>query len=326
MVDFYLGVLRFRERDYEGALAAFRSAMHKDRGTFLLPVEEAEAKEDSPNVKRYIYDDDYALFRFFAAKCHQLLGEPEEAARYIEGAKAIRPELGPLFDEGMKPEMNILVLVEGGRAPIKMKTGPQGAILGYARGHESKVDGVYIGDEGLEGLFFGLCEDLFYQATTLGGRQVDELNLVKAQRQETLHAAGYIASTAGYMLLLAGAATEDHKLGRDLQAAGLIALGIGVATMIFAGAAIDPSADTREWSTLPGQLFLAVGRAPPGQGYRLVVRASGDGDESQEWVDVPVEEGVNLYPLRLLPGRSGGSWLPPPPPEDAGNPAGKLGG
>ena len=32
MVDFYLGLLRYQKGDYEGALAAFRSAIDKDRG------------------------------------------------------------------------------------------------------------------------------------------------------------------------------------------------------------------------------------------------------------------------------------------------------
>jgi len=62
-----------------------------------------------------------------------------------------------------------------------------------------------------------------------------------------------------------------------------------------------------------------VGRAQPAGQHRLRIVAEGGGDESQEWIDVPVEEGVNLYPIRLLPGRSGGSWIeePAPPPGES---------
>jgi hypothetical protein len=41
---------------------------------------------------------------------------------------------------------------------------------------------------------------------------------------------------------------------------------------------------------------------------RLRVTARGPGgDESEEWTDVPVKQGLNVYPVRLLTGRTGGS-------------------
>ena len=320
MVDFYLGIIRFRRGDYEGALAAFRSARNKDRGAYLLPVEEDKAAEGKTNLERFLYDPDYALLDFFAAKCHQLLGEPQEAEEYLASAHKIRPELGQLFDEGMDPETNIFVVVEGGRPPLKRKTGPKGAILAYRKDLESRLDRVSFDGQDLS---FGLCEDLYFQATTLGGRHVDDLNLVKVRRQEVLQAAGFATMTAGYALALAGAAGDHHHTSRNLQYAGLAAMAVGLGAMIFADAAIDPSADVRAWTTLPGEVYLAVGRAQPGGSHRLKVSAECVGDESQEWIDVPVEEGVNLYPIRLLPGRSGGSWLEEAaPPPDGSAPAG----
>ncbi|MBI4605170.1 MAG: hypothetical protein HY721_24665, partial [Planctomycetes bacterium] len=62
-----------------------------------------------------------------------------------------------------------------------------------------------------------------------------------------------------------------------------------------------------------GQVFLAAGHVPPGAGQRLRVRARGCGDLSQEWTGVPVSDGVNVYWIRLLPGRTGGAWSPPGP-------------
>jgi tetratricopeptide (TPR) repeat protein len=303
MVDFYLGALRFRERDYEGALSAFRSAMYKDRGSFLLPVEKREARRGGENVTRFLYEDDYALFKFFAAKCSQLLDEPSDAEKFLSQAKEIRPEMAPLFDQGMDPRTNVLVIIEGGRAPYKRRTGPQGAVLAYEPGPQVSLEDAWIDGRGLS---HGLCEDLYLQATTVGGRQVDDLNVVKAQRQEALHAAGFATAAVGTFLAMAGSESRN----RDLQTAGLIAAGVGVATMIVASAAIDPSADVRAWATLPGQLFLALGQVAPGSGHKLEIRARGPGDPSQQWRDVPVEEGVNLYLIRLLPGRNGGAWTP----------------
>lgn len=309
MADFYLGLLRYQRRDYEGALAAFRSAMNKDRGTFLMPVDVDEAKEDADNVRVFLFSDDWAILRFFAAKCYQLLGEPDEAEKQLAVARQIAPKIAPLLEEGMDPSNNVLVVVEGGQAPLKQKSGPKGAILAYGRAPVSELRSVSVAGSGLS---FSLIDDLYYQATTIGGRQVDVLNEDKAKKQEALQTAGFAVTTAGYILATAGAFAGNRNTGRNLQTAGLIAIGVGILTMIIADAAIDPSADTRAWTTLPGVLFLGVGRAPPGGDATLEVIASGSaGDESQTWTRVPVDETNNLYWIRLLPGRRGGAWNAP---------------
>jgi tetratricopeptide (TPR) repeat protein len=306
MVDYYLGVLRFREKDYEGALAAFRSAMQKDRGSFLMPVEHDRAKKRGDNVDRYLYDDDYAVLHILAAKCYQLLEEPDEAAKSLARAAEVAPRMKPLLDEVMDPATNVLVLVEAGGAPQKRLSGPQGSVLAYVPGPRTEVDDVSFGGGPIS---FGMLDDLYYQATTLGGREVDNLNRTKAERQEILHMAGFATAMAGTMIAIAAA--NSHN--RNLEAAGWIGLAVGIGTMIFAAAAIDPSADLRAWGTLPAQIYLAAGRAEPGGKAGLSVRARG-ADGPQDWVDVPVDEGVNLYPVRLGPGLRGGAWTPPPPP------------
>jgi len=306
MVDYYLGLLRFRRGDYEGALSAFRSAMNKDRGSFLLPVQPEAAQESSDNVQRYLYEDDYSILSILAAKCSQLLEEPSDAERYLERAASLRPELRPLFNEVMDPRSNVLVFIDAGQAPYKRRIGPQGAILGYVRGASARVDGVRFGPHDLS---FAQCEDLYEQATTVGGRRVDEINREKAQKQEILHMAGFAAATAGSMAAIIGSQSGN----RNMQTAGLIGMGIGIAAMIFAATAIDPGADLRAWTMLPGQIYLAVGRAEPGTRLDLTVRAHGMGDLTQEWTGVDIRDGVNLYWVRLMPGRRGGSATPPAP-------------
>ena len=309
MVDFYLGLLRYQRGDFEGALAAFRSAINKDRGSFLMPVEVDDAKKDAPNVDVFLFEDDWAILRFLAAKCYQLLGESQEAAKQLAMAKQIAPNIGTLFDEGMDPANNVLMVVEGGRVPFKRKTGPKGSILGYARGAVSTVKSMQVGSTGLS---FSLIDDLFHQATTIGGRQVDTLNESKAKKQQALHTAGFAAATAGYVLAAAGAFAGSKNARRNMQAAGLIAVGVGVAAMLFAEHAIDPSADVRSWTMLPGMLFLGVGRAPPGDNMTIKVNSTGSGgDESQIWTGAPVNEKTNLYWIRLLPGKRGGAWTAP---------------
>ena len=67
MVDFYLGLIRYQRDDYEGALAAFRSAIYKDRGSYLLPIASDENEVDESQAQRHLYEDDYALLRCMAA-------------------------------------------------------------------------------------------------------------------------------------------------------------------------------------------------------------------------------------------------------------------
>ncbi len=299
MADFYLGLLRFRRGDHEGALNGFLSAMYKDRGIFLMPVEKEKARRGAKNTETFIYSDDYALFAFCAAKSCQLIDEPGEAARYLQKAKEIRPDLAEIFDRGMNPASNVLALIEAGRAPEKTQTGRRGEILGYRRIPGGNLDAILLGGQPLS---FALTEELFVQATTLGGRAVDELNKSKAIRQEVLQTAGFFATAAGSMI-----ATSSRD--RDTQVAGLIVASAGLAAMIFAGAAIDPSADVRSWSTLLDQIYLAVGEAPPGK-YEVEIRArnQGGGDLSQRWTDVPVSGETTLLWFRLLESRKGGVY------------------
>jgi len=300
MVDYYLGVIRFMEQDYEGALAAFRSAMNNDRGTFLLPVAPEEAKKGEGNTTRYIYQDTYGLLQFLAAKCYQLLGEPKEAKKSLARAQVSHPELAEFFADGLDADNNVLVIVEAGGAPVKIRTGPGGAILGYLPGLQNSVDGVSLGEHTLA---LALSEDLFYHATHLGGREVDKLNKDKASRQEALQLAGFATRTAGFATLLAGAASGN----RNVEAAGWALILVGIGTGILADVIIDPRADIRAWTLLPGQIFLAFGSVPPGPDYTLRIDAHGPGDLSQVWTGVAVETEVNLYWTRLLPGRRGGA-------------------
>ena len=300
MVDFYLGLIRYQRDDYEGALAAFRSAIYKDRGSYLLPIASDENEVDESQAQRHLYEDDYALLRFMAAHCYHLLGEHEEAAHNLQLAKAIAPAIARLFEEAFYEENNVFVVVEGGRVPIKRKTGAQGSVLGYEALPGPKIYGIEI-DGG--GLSFSLVDDLYDQATTLGKRVVDDLNEEKAATQSAVHAAGVYTTFAGAIL------SQSHN--NDVQIAGFAAMAAGVTAMIFASM-IDSSADTRSWSLLPRHLYIGVGKARPTDSATLTVRARGPGgDESQRWTAVPVNDHANLYWIRLLPGKRGGIWPRP---------------
>ena len=302
MADFYFGLLRYRRGEYEGALNAFLSAMNKVRGTYQLPVEREKAKKGSANAETVLFENRYSTFAFFAASSLQHIDEAEEARRFLEMAKQARPEMAALFDQGMDPQTNVVAVIEAGLAPVKRQRGDRRQILAYSRGLSATVESVRIAGQPMS---FGVSEDLFAQATTLGGRAVDKLNDLKATRQEALQAAGYFTAVAGTIVAFAGSANHNQ----NLQMAGLAALAVGVGTMIFAEAAIDPSADIRAWNTLPDQIYLAFGRAEPGT-HPVDIQAQNQfsGDLSQHWTDVPISKDTTLLWFRLLPYRKGGVY------------------
>jgi hypothetical protein len=302
MADFYFGLLRYRRGEYEGALNAFLSAMNKVRGTYQLPVEPDKARKGAPNAETVLFENRYSTFAFFAASSCQHIDEPEEARRYLEMAKQARPEMAALFDQGLDPRTNVLAVIEAGLAPVKRQRGERRQILAYSRGLSATVESVRVSGQPMS---FGVSEDLFVQATTIGGRAVDKLNDVKASRQEALAAAGYFTTVAGTFIAFAGSANHNQ----NLQMAGLAAMAIGVGTMIFAEAAIDPSADIRAWNTLPDQIYLAFGSVEPGT-HQVDIQAQNQfsGDLSQHWTDVPVSKDTTLLWFRLLPYRKGGVY------------------
>jgi tetratricopeptide (TPR) repeat protein len=305
MADFYLGLVRYRAGDFEGALSCFRSALDKDRGSYLLPIEAPQARRGRPMVRRYLYESDYATFELFAALCWERLGEREEALEAVARAKKHRPQAAQVIDAAFDPENNVIVVIEAGRAPAKRAAGLRGSLLTYDRELRTAVSEVLLDGRPLA---FAVTDDLHYQATTLGGRGVDELNRVKAERQQALETAGLATTLTGAFLASAG------RRNPNLRTAGLVGMGAGIATMIFAATAFDPAADTRAWNLLPGLLVVAAGRAAPGPGHRLNVRAAGPlGATSQEWEGVPIAEDANLLHIRLLPGRRGGVWGGPAP-------------
>jgi hypothetical protein len=99
--------------------------------------------------------------------------------------------------------------------------------------------------------------DTYFQASTRGGRAMDEVLKDKVIRKKTLTVAGATAIGVG----LAVAAGSNNKAARG---AGLVAAGVGLGLLI-AGALTNPRADVRCNALLPGQFHLMMAKLPPGK-------------------------------------------------------------
>ena len=121
-------------------------------------------------------------------------------------------------------EPNLFVIVEIGRGPYKYRRGTYGEGFGVARQQSNVADcRVSVGDRDLDG---AIMEDVFSQASTKGGRKIDEINATKASFKDVL----------GFAAML-----DPTKL------------------TLLGFMAASPGSDTRCWDTLPNLIYIAAG-------------------------------------------------------------------
>src|SRR5690606_8881327 len=96
----------------------------------------------------------------------------------------------------------------------------------------------------------GACDDLYFQATTRGGRVMDHVLGNKAVFKST-------TSTLGDVGIISGAVLAGHR-GRNSAAdeVGVGLLAAGLISKLFSSAT-TPAADTRTWDNLPRYLTFA---------------------------------------------------------------------
>jgi tetratricopeptide (TPR) repeat protein len=235
MAYYYRGLLYLRGGDYENARASFRGGLLQD----TLAADEE-------------YAQDFALLAFLDGWASHCNGDPDLAAASFAEAQGYRPELQPPAENH-----SLLLIAESGRSPIKLATGKHQEAFQFRRGGglvATRVDFASAG-QSQRGV---LSEDVFWQATTRGGREVDQILAGKAQFKDGMAVAGSGLMAVGALTALS--ATNGHG-GTNGSA---LAAGVGLVVMgAMAGAvaaATTPAADIRYWDNLPDRVHLATAR------------------------------------------------------------------
>jgi hypothetical protein len=190
-------------------------------------------------------------------------------------ARARKSSARPLPD--YDPTANVLVVVEYGRGPLKLAAGEHGEQLKF-EAQSTRAVAARLEVAG-QTLALPPWDDVFFQATTRGGRVMDHILGNKAVFKQ---AADTIGDAALLGAIIAAQNTRKEvkrtvigpdgkprvvtETVRDDDAANA-ALGLaaaGVLAKIFAGAT-QPTADIRAWDNLPQYLSLATLRLPPGE-------------------------------------------------------------
>jgi tetratricopeptide (TPR) repeat protein len=245
------GAKDFKGEPYERAMAYLYRA--------LLYVRDGELDTARATARAGVLQDAFAeeeQFRcdFFALAyldglLSAMLGDHSVAGeRFV----AIAESLPGFQNPGqLQPPLH-LVVVETGRSPRKVADGLGHAELKYRRGRNFSDELVRLAVAG-ETQRQAIGADLFWQASTRGGRPVDKILEGKVHFQASTAQAGDSLARLGDAT--AAAALARGSTGTMNISSGLSALG-GVAMLMAAKA--KPHADTRYWDTLPDRIFFWI--------------------------------------------------------------------
>jgi len=231
MAYYYRGLLYLRQGDYENARASFKGGMLQD----------AFAEEEQ-------HRSDFALLAF-------LDGWASHCARNKDLAKESFDEVSRLKPDTPLPGLadNVLLVAETGTSPVKYGDGPKNSLLKYRRGDgfdEAKILWS-IGRQSVPGF---PIEDIYWQASTRGGRPVDYILAGKVAFKENAATTGQVMKTVGLATMVSGAQL-GHNYGGYVGAAGaVVTLGGFIAQGI--SDAVRPEADARYWDNLPDSVHI----------------------------------------------------------------------
>jgi tetratricopeptide (TPR) repeat protein len=250
MAYYYRGLLYLRDGDYENARASFRGGM----------VQDSFAEDEE-------FAQDFALLALLDGWASHCNGDHAMAAESFAEASGYRDTLTRPGEDH-----NILLIAESGRAPIKLATGDYSEALEFRRGGGfiARKASFEVASRGVGGT---LAEDIYWQATTRGGREIDKILAGKAQFKGTSDTVGNGLVAVGALTALSAGNTTGNSgevalAGAAIIVAGMVAKGVAAAT--------TPEADVRYWDNLPDRVHVATLRLddPPSTG-RVTFRDPG---------------------------------------------------
>jgi hypothetical protein len=235
MLGYYLGLSYMLNGDLENARASFRW------GDFQDTMSASESYQSDMAGLMYL--------RAWAAKCQ---GETTTATEEFAAARRIRETVPQPKDED-----NVLVITEIGSSPMKIGLGKYKEMLAFERGQASAATDIKV-TYANQSYSLGEAEDVYWQASTLGGRAVDKILAGKASFKQGAETTANVAAGITQASLI-GATTAMNSGNLDLanSMGGLAAAGLAInlGAKLFAAKA-KPAADIRYWNNLPDQVWL----------------------------------------------------------------------
>lgn len=276
MSYYYRGLLYLDDGDYENARAAFKSGIIHD--TF--------AEEEQ-------FRCDFALLMFLEGLASRMSGDEEMTKAAFAELATFRP------DFKLPDNYNVIFLIESGTSPRKVSDGPGHSELKYRRGKNFSEKKALLSIDNATQLSAYTMEDIFFQAATRGGREIDKILKDKVVfREQNLQMGTTLSDISRTAILLAPLLTAGQgssALGTFQGVAGAIGI-LGAVQQVVAINA-KPQADTRYWDNLPDSVHVMLGNLPPGSHTYSV---SFIGDNKQELPNLTKKGKFTVSPSKKL--------------------------
>ncbi len=227
------------------------------------------------------YNSDYALLHYLGYVAAKKMNQTEAAADYkrefIQSMRArgypadeAETSYAKLFDE--TDSANTLMVLWTGRAPMFLRGGEYEELRMVVPGENPyTLMTAEVDNNGTEKTFAKAVGDVNFQATTRGGRAMDNVLQNKAALKKGMEVSRniFMAAAAGCLI----AATQQNDPNTALVLIG-ISGGCFVAGVIpwVIGASINSTADVRYWHNLPGEFLIMPLQLPEGQ-HSVAIRA-----------------------------------------------------
>jgi hypothetical protein len=287
MVNFYLGLVYYMRQDYGNARAAFENALFKLR-------DYGEGKEKGDQYRDV--ESNFALAYLMLGRTWQKLGDDAKASREFDRAAELRKYLAPVADFERNARANLLLVVDYGHGPQKMRNF-DGAIVGFGPLPE---------EEGPVPPPRVIINGRLHPLGGAGAPPVDLLALAQDRKWQSLDTIRTVKSVVGTGLLGAGtitAGTADHS---KTQAVGLGLIAAG----LFLKA--TSQADVRQWEMVPRTTFVLPLEVPPGT-HDVTVEFPHVSGVRQTWRGLIVPpKGEATYYFRMQRYNTGPYNWPPP--------------
>lgn len=249
MAYYYRGLLYLKAGDYDNARASFKGGF----------IQDSFAEEDQNRA-------DFGLLQFLQGWASRCRGNEVTAQDDFKEFKEINGHF-PLPGK----DDNVLVLAETGSAPIKFSQANSSSstpkYLKFRRASTSETARINFGKKSPQTaahdqtLALTQLEDIYFQASTRGGRQFDSILQGKADFKSASDTVGDVALIGAAAAATVAANQQNRERQRDSAAAagalllvGLMAKGIAAAT--------EAEADIRYWDNLPDRVHALTVKLP----------------------------------------------------------------
>ncbi len=237
MAYYYRGLLYLMDNDYGNAQACFRQSVMQDAF--------AEEDQHRADVILPLYLQGYALMK---------QGSIGEASTAFDFVKRSRPDIElPSIDN----PPNTILIVETGRSPRKVADGVGSYQLKFFRGKKFKENRAVCSLTADSTINLYPIEDIFWQASTRGGRAVDKIIDGKVAFRQSTESIGSVLTDISSEFI------HDPNYGEGAEELGLALGVVGIGALLLSSKA-KPAVDTRYWDNLPDAVHVAALRIPPG--------------------------------------------------------------